>query len=151
MILKCCWNSFELVICKWWLNYNSYSRIEPMKGNIKKCRWNPPISLAAAKHFHLLLLALCLIFHQTSAIKSFTHLRSLKCFRSTLIIRFLDWFLNILTSSFHFIWAIYRLWMGIDPFHLFKFWAVGCTEKERTEGKTNSFSKEPALIRKSPQ
>ena len=106
-----------------------------MKRNTKRCRWNPPISLAAAKHFHLLLLALCLIFHQTSAIKSFTHLRSLKCFRSTLIIRFLDWFLNILTSSFHFIWAIYRLWMGIDPFHLFKFWAVGCTHCNPLQGQ----------------
>ena len=25
---ECCWNPSELVTCKWWMDYNPYSRIE---------------------------------------------------------------------------------------------------------------------------
>ena len=36
MILKWCWNPFELVICKWW------TLLELTKGITKRCRWDPP-------------------------------------------------------------------------------------------------------------
>ena len=42
MMLKCCWNPSRLIICKWWMDSNTYSRTElNWTGKTKRRRWNP--------------------------------------------------------------------------------------------------------------